>query len=548
MIMLPPAFCPPGTMGKVGNETCQPVGWSQCPSGFEPDSSGWGCKDILPETPCNGASIARLGSRTCEPLGDCFAQFPPASATHFVDDSFSIAELDETHFSSIQAAVDRAPDGAIIAVESGLYQESLVLVGRNLSLLGRCAEQTIVEGDDVERGILVTGGRVDLRGLTFRFHRDGIVAKQAAIVTVRESIVSDNLGIGIWAMHPGTSLVFEDSVARNGRPEGEDYGWGIAVTDNASMEIFRSNLENNTEAAIGAGNDPHALLENLSSLVVSDSVVQNTKLDTTRAAGYGMVALGCAVQIKRCVFAANYGAHLVVSGSTTHLSVTETVFRDTKEMPYGGWESRVGSVLDVTEASVRMEKCSAYDSIQRGIAVGWAGFVELQQTTMKSTTPNSLGFAGRALNIQDGGRIEIKDTALLDSFETAVFVTSKGSENGTSRFSAMDSLIQNTKRSTYGYGGESVSVIGASEALLYQVEMRENVLGLAVDDSAVAIDHCLIRRNEVGVHAQNGSTLFEVEEIPDSLPFHWVAVSRDTVFIDNITKVGSGVIPLPEPL
>src|SRR5262245_26193727 len=46
--ILPLAECTAGTMPQLGAEACQPVGWLQCPAGFETHPSGWGCLDVQP--------------------------------------------------------------------------------------------------------------------------------------------------------------------------------------------------------------------------------------------------------------------------------------------------------------------------------------------------------------------------------------------------------------------------------------------------------------------------------------------------------------------
>src|SRR2546423_3836813 len=103
-------------MPATGPRDCVPVGWNNCPAGFAPDPSGWGCTDISPAQPCSGATLETLGSTACQPLGDCAAPFPPANATIFVDDSY--AQVDSTHFRKIFDAVQSAPFGAVIAVEA----------------------------------------------------------------------------------------------------------------------------------------------------------------------------------------------------------------------------------------------------------------------------------------------------------------------------------------------------------------------------------------------------------------------------------------------
>ena len=68
---LPAEPCPAGTTPRLGEPECQTVGWVECPSGFEPDPSGWGCQEVLPEAACRSGTIDLLGHRGCQPIGPC---------------------------------------------------------------------------------------------------------------------------------------------------------------------------------------------------------------------------------------------------------------------------------------------------------------------------------------------------------------------------------------------------------------------------------------------------------------------------------------------
>ncbi len=115
----------PGTMPRLGYRECQPVGWTQCPAGFEADPSGWGCREVLPDGACFGAARESLGDRTCRPVGDCNSPWPPAAATHFVDDGF--ATEDATHHRTLARAIRQAPEGAVIAVDEGHVRRGSVV-------------------------------------------------------------------------------------------------------------------------------------------------------------------------------------------------------------------------------------------------------------------------------------------------------------------------------------------------------------------------------------------------------------------------------------
>lgn len=127
----------------LGSADCQALGPGPYPGWSSPDPGGWGCRETLPSADCAGSESEVLGSSLCLPVGSCDRPFPPPEATHFVDDGYP--QPDSTHFTSIGAALAAAPAGAVIAIESGTYPESL-LVQRQVRLVGRCPEQVKVVG------------------------------------------------------------------------------------------------------------------------------------------------------------------------------------------------------------------------------------------------------------------------------------------------------------------------------------------------------------------------------------------------------------------
>lgn len=78
-----------------------------------------------PAVACTGATRERLGDAACVPVGDCNAPFPPAGAL-LVDDDFTAAQIDATHFRSVGAALAAAPAGGVVAVDAGRYEDVVI--------------------------------------------------------------------------------------------------------------------------------------------------------------------------------------------------------------------------------------------------------------------------------------------------------------------------------------------------------------------------------------------------------------------------------------
>src|SRR5205823_3841223 len=109
--------------------------------------------------------------KSCVQVSDCNAAFPPAGATIFVDAAFAAGQIDATHFATIADAVAAAPSGAIIAVESGTYSETVMLKHRKVSIVGRCADKVVMKQLDGVIGSGIEVGTNDdalLKNLTMR--------------------------------------------------------------------------------------------------------------------------------------------------------------------------------------------------------------------------------------------------------------------------------------------------------------------------------------------------------------------------------------------
>ena len=113
-------------------------------------------------------------------------------------------------YSSIQAAIDAAELGAIIAVGSGEYLESLV-IQKPLTLQGSGRGETILEGGI---GIYETHD-VWIKGFTIK---DGIDAQKSSAITIRDNELSEEEGThlgGIYIIASSTITVM-DNIISNG--------------------------------------------------------------------------------------------------------------------------------------------------------------------------------------------------------------------------------------------------------------------------------------------------------------------------------------------
>lgn len=181
---------------------------------------------------------------------------------------------------SIQAAIDRAPEGAVICLPAGMWEES-IKVERSITLRGSGAEETIIDG--VRAGypvVWIVGPKerrtilVQVEGLMLReatglcADRDrgirayGVLIQGAAQVMITGSTISGNSWDGIWL--GGTAqVVITDSTISGNRSD------GIELRGSAQAVITGSTISGNMRNGID--------LRNTAQAVISDSMISGNR-------------------------------------------------------------------------------------------------------------------------------------------------------------------------------------------------------------------------------------------------------------------------------
>ena len=139
--------CPAGTLGWEDG-SCRPAGVppEMCLEGWVHDGDA-ACDPILPVEPCPSGLMAVPGEATCHPVMECgsgaWGNIPVDASTVYVDAAYAggISNGSDTQpFTAIADAIAAAPDGALIAVAAGTYDE-VVVFNKPLRLWGVCPEQ-----------------------------------------------------------------------------------------------------------------------------------------------------------------------------------------------------------------------------------------------------------------------------------------------------------------------------------------------------------------------------------------------------------------------
>lgn len=104
-------------------------------------------------------------------------------------------------YSKIQDAIDWAKEGGKIEVDEGVYEGSLTIENKSVSLKSiGCPERTIIRGDNGGIGITIAGPTSSvIQGFTIEYFWCGVTAisENNGLVTLQDLIVRNNSGIGV---------------------------------------------------------------------------------------------------------------------------------------------------------------------------------------------------------------------------------------------------------------------------------------------------------------------------------------------------------------
>ncbi len=332
-----------------------PPDWGDCPEGWEPkeekDEAGdllaKYCEPILPpeETVCPPGYFALFGSTECQRIGaECpageFADIPADAGTEIVYVSEG---------GSIQAAIDAAPEGAVIALGKGTFDEIVTIVNKGVTLWGACVEETILtkkthadaggyallnlEGNDATGtvvvrdlsvsdtasenlwGISVDGGTAELKGVSIDRATIGIFVAWKAHLYAENVLIADMMseedgtkGMGLWLYQAEATLA---------RTVIERTRWFGILADH-----FDSGRE--------------------SVLTATDLIVRDTRSRVSdKTAGYGITLQGnTRATLSRVLLERNREIGLFAIGTaidaTIEFSAADLIVRGTEPMEYLG--------------------------------------------------------------------------------------------------------------------------------------------------------------------------------------------------------------------
>jgi hypothetical protein len=431
--------CPPAEWLRDG--VCVPAGVPSdgCGEGFSHDGDR-GCEAILPAAPCAAGLMAIPGETSCREVAPCsgapWGDIPVEPDTEYVDASYPGMDSDGSAlkpWTNIQAAIDAASSGAIVAIAEGSYVENLTVSGRSVRLWGVCPALVEVVGTSPgEQALQVLGGAdgTEVRSLSMRGDTWGFFAADVSDVllesvwvhhnagrgidvesfvaptgvTLRASLVEQNHEVGFFS--GGSEVTVETSILRDTQPNAQGLaGRGLSVQDNpgsgapSTFVLRASLLDKNREVA---------LFVESSDATVESSVLRATELDTQQSVGRGIyiqahppMGAPSTLLLQSSLIELNHDAGIAAAGSNA--TVERSVVRNT-QLDARGLVGR-GVAVEADPATGAPSMLLVRESlVEQNHEIGI--YVEGSEATVeasvvRATEPNAQGLLGLGVGVQN---------------------------------------------------------------------------------------------------------------------------------------------------
>ncbi len=152
-------------------------------------------------------------------------------------------------FGSLTAAIQAAPEGAVVAVGRGEYDEAPI-VTRSMDIVGACVAETLIAPTQPPgRALVIRGAGVEVSVSSLGFTGDGgaVEVIAGAHATVDDVAVLGAAGSAIWVESPGSRCVVSDLVVRP-PPDPRPLS-GLTVATGATLEARRVVLDGVADGA-----------------------------------------------------------------------------------------------------------------------------------------------------------------------------------------------------------------------------------------------------------------------------------------------------------
>jgi hypothetical protein len=276
---------------------------------------------------------------------------------------------------------------------------------------------------------------------------------------------------------------------------------------------------------------------------VEDSVIEQTR-GTGLKGTTGLHLVESTLTLRNTALVANEAAAFAAYLAPAHVEISSSLFIGTTPTP----ESPFGRGVDVEQGACLELKDSAIvgsTGIGLFLIAGAASPCDAHATGLVVLDSNDQanGEATRGVSVQ-GGRLLLESSAVISRLEAGLFLSD----------AAMVKVSRSMLRGLPAPQAPLLNLVVAHEGdeLRFTDSFVDGSpsIGLAIGGARGSFWGGAISRNGVALSAFRGTTLQLTDTAPGDGPIaeHTLLVDSQTRFIDNATKLGSGDVPLPDPL
>ncbi len=199
-------------------------------------------------------------------------------------------------------------------------------------------------------------------------------------------------------------------------------------------------------------------------VVLVDTTVTETSPPETGAETYGIqVRDGATLSAQHCELVANTGVGLLGAGAGTRVELTDTTIRDTQP-DSSGWDGMGVQVLE--EAALSAERCVLADNASVGLFAHGAGTeATLQDCSILDTHPDIAGW-GYGVEAYGGVTLTARHCELAGNLSLGIAVSGYGTEVSLEDTVIRDTLPDGTGDRGYGIGVQHGASLSATRCAL----------------------------------------------------------------------------------